>query len=106
MRLEDNPILKRHQRLRMTDEQKAERKRLREEERAREYAAERALYKPCPFCENKDDVWFEPVGSGTDWVRCFACNCTGPTADGKEAAIKKWNDRAMLQINFGRKEDK
>ncbi len=51
-----------------------------------------ARFTPCPFCQGKD-LSVELNGQATDWVRCNACGCTGPVADGENRAIERWNQR-------------
>jgi Lar family restriction alleviation protein len=47
--------------------------------------------KPCPFCSSEDVEVFSNYGRY--FVTCCDCGSEGPNKEGKEEAIKGWNQR-------------
>ena len=46
--------------------------------------------KPCPFCGGEADA-ISAVGE--TWVRCMACEASGPSSSNDTHAITAWNTR-------------
>ena len=85
-----------NERIRQLNEYRAEKKRKREELKAKAEAARlerQSKWKPCPFCGFTDNLTYCWNGEKTDWVQCGMCGATGPISDGEAHATENWNNR-------------
>jgi Lar family restriction alleviation protein len=55
--------------------------------------------KPCPFCGNSDQAWFDVLTDEEKEyrVRCCKCHADGPIKRFRTTARKAWNQRKRFQ---------
>lgn len=52
---------------------------------------------PCPFC-GSSDVGLDVADILSSWVRCNACEAMGPSGQGADQAITRWNTRVPQEV--------
>ena len=87
-----NAIIERKKRLSELKERKRINREKRQAEERRLWVMKMKVRRRCPHCDSKNII-FNNNGIQTDWMQCEDCHCTGPTSDGYEQALERWNKR-------------